>query len=175
MKEDLLLVKKVLDKHKTKFFLIYGTALGAYRDGDFLPGDYDVDLGTFDNTHFEEIRKDLEAEGFEIGVCYNVDTKEEIPAKMILSERNTRVDIYHFEKSEDEYVAWKHSFSKHPFLSMPLKFKKLENVKFLGKKFLIPADTEEYLEFLYGDWKSREKKQGRLYAEIHGLPKELYV
>ena len=35
-KKNLFEVKNILDKYHTEFFLIYGTALGAYRDKDFI-------------------------------------------------------------------------------------------------------------------------------------------
>lgn len=175
-KRDLLDFKKILDKYHTKFFLIYGTALGAYREGDFIAHDEDIDLGTFDNTHFENIRKELEEIGFTIGVCYDIEKKQEIPATMVLSERNIRVDLYFFEKEGEDYVAWKHKFSYHPFLFMPKKFSKTKLIKFLGRTFNIITPTEEYLEFLYGDWKNPEaKRQGRLYAEIKGIKKDVYL
>jgi len=42
--KDLLLIKKLFKKYEIPFFLSYGTCLGAYRDGDFLPDDDDIDL-----------------------------------------------------------------------------------------------------------------------------------
>lgn len=173
--QDFKDVVSVLRKHNTKFFLIYGTALGAYRDKAFIPNDYDIDIGSFDNSKREEIVKDLEALGFDIGVLYDTETRKEIPAKMILSERNTRVDIFFFEEKDGEYVAWKHPHSHYPFKAMPLKFKEMQEVEIYGEKVDIPSPIEEYLEYLYTDWRVPSKEQGRLYADVHGLPKEKYV
>ena len=41
---NLLAVKKVLDKNKVKFGLMFGTLLGAVREGNFIEHDEDVDL-----------------------------------------------------------------------------------------------------------------------------------
>lgn len=175
-KQDLMDVTKVLKKYKTKFFLIYGTALGAVRDGDFLDGDDDIDLGTFDNSHFEEIRKDLEELGFDIGICYDVEQNVEVPAVMVLSERNVRVDLYFFEKKSDGYIANKHNFSRHPLLFMPLEFSNTKKIDFLGEEFRVPAPTDKYLEFLYGDWRDKNnKRQGKLYAEHYGIKEDTFI
>ncbi|GET91469.1 hypothetical protein, conserved [Leishmania tarentolae] len=45
--EALLAVEEVLTSQKIRFFLACGTALGARRDGCFIPYDEDVDLGIF--------------------------------------------------------------------------------------------------------------------------------
>ena len=43
--EALLSIKAVLDQQRIPFFLACGTALGARRDGCFIPYDEDIDLG----------------------------------------------------------------------------------------------------------------------------------
>lgn len=172
--QDLLDVKKVFDKYQVKFFLIYGTALGAYRDGKFLKGDYDIDLGSFGTEHKDKIREDLEKLGFEIGVLFDATTQEIIPTDMVLSERNVRVDTFFFKEDKGEYVAWKHPFSFHPFMAMPLKFKKTEKVTLYGHEFEMLTPAKEYLDYLYGeDWGI--KKQGRLYADVHNIKEEKYI
>jgi len=175
-KIDLLETKEVFDSFGLDFFLIYGTALGAYRDGDFLPNDGDVDLGTFDNSRFPEIKSELERRGFNIAAIHDVANHQVIPSDMILSERNTRIDTYFFTRWPNEWVAWKHQYSYHPLLSMPLKFTKTAPIKFLGTTFKILVPTEEYLTYLYGDWYNKEnKRQGKLYAEVHGIKEDKYI
>lgn len=171
--KDLADAKSILDKHQTKFFLIYGTALGAYRDGEFLKGDYDIDLGSFDPSHREEIKDDLIRLGFEVGVIHDTSTNTQKPSKMILAERNIRVDTFFFEEEEGEYVAWKHEFTDNPFLSMPLSFNKTEKVKLYGIEYEMPTPAKDYLNYLYGDYVNNIR-QGRLYNEIHGLPPTKY-
>ena len=175
-KKNLFEVKNILDKYHTEFFLIYGTALGAYRDKDFITGDGDIDLGTFDNSKFEEIKKDLEDEGFEIGICFDIEKKQEIPTKMILSEkRGIRVDLYYFEPYENDYVAWKHSYSYHPFMFLPKEFNKVKSIKFLGKIFNILTPIEKYLSFLYDNWEIKSNQQGKLFADIKGIKEDKYI
>jgi len=43
--ENLGDVKQILDDAGVKYWLDYGTLLGAVRDGKFIPWDNDIDLG----------------------------------------------------------------------------------------------------------------------------------
>ncbi|KAK7199741.1 LicD family [Novymonas esmeraldas] len=43
----LLAMQELLDRHGIRFFLACGTALGARREGCFIPHDEDIDLGIF--------------------------------------------------------------------------------------------------------------------------------
>jgi len=46
-KEALLSLSEVFTQNKITFFLIFGTALGAIRENDFLEHDIDIDIGIF--------------------------------------------------------------------------------------------------------------------------------
>ena len=43
--ENLCLFKEIADRNGFKFFLAYGTLLGAAREKDFITHDEDIDLG----------------------------------------------------------------------------------------------------------------------------------
>ncbi len=67
--ESLILLKKRFEKYDLKFWLDFGTLLGAVRDGAIIPWDHDIDLGMIKNE--EEFKtiikacKELEKKGFE--------------------------------------------------------------------------------------------------------------
>ena len=42
--EGLILIKNILDKIEVKYYLSSGTLLGAVRDKDFIPWDWDVQM-----------------------------------------------------------------------------------------------------------------------------------
>lgn len=136
--EDLIDIKKVLDKLKIPFFLNYGTLLGAVRDKDFIDGDEDVDIGIFGNEKREEILEALYKKGF-----YKREGKDD---SNICVNRNVLIDIHLFKERKNDYVDG----LSHLFI--PKKFDKLKRIKFKGVYFLAPNPTEEYLEFCYGNW-----------------------
>jgi len=143
--EDLKIVKNVLDKLKVKFFLNYGTLLGAYRDGDFLESDNDIDLGIFGNERREEILEELKKQGFYL--------REGKDNGNICVDRKTHFDIHLFTLKGDEYLC---GLSNCKF---PKEFDKLEKIIFKGLIFFVPGKTEKYLEMSYGDWRNKDNKK----------------
>ncbi|WP_242158101.1 LicD family protein [Aestuariivivens sediminis] len=142
-KQNLLELKALLDKHKIKFGLIYGTLLGAIREGNFIKHDEDIDLSMLDE-HKEDLL-DVLPEIIDIGfriIRYN--------DKLLSIERNDEyIDFYFFRKTHSSY--------RKCDLGLKAKSTYLENTKsykFLGEDFQIPVEAEKFLKELYGkDWK----------------------
>lgn len=184
--KDLLDVKKVLDQYKVPFFLAYGTCLGAYRDGDFLPDDDDIDLVITEQITLETRKAigwmlyDL---GFKTqGISFNVFGRME-PQEIgyngtektgiICCERNIKFTIFFFykemcDKHGEEYVCIP-KLGAVKLIASPVKFyKKPETIKFHKTKFLVPSPIKEYLAFTYEDWKDKTKRDhGMTYYEMH--------
>ena len=70
MHKTFLVAKEILDELKVPFHLDSGTALGAIRQGNFMPHDKDVDVGVFqwelDLASLPSINKAFSARGFEL-------------------------------------------------------------------------------------------------------------
>ncbi len=81
-------VTTVLDKNKIKYTLIYGTLLGAYREGKCIPWDADFDLMLFDDTYDEAVRL----------------LKRELPDDMFIEDSETEENYFH---------AWAHVKDKY--------------------------------------------------------------
>jgi len=66
--KDLQKFKNFCDKHKIKFWLDWGTLLGAVRSGEFIPWEQDIDLGFYkqDLTKVVKHKKTLEKLGFRL-------------------------------------------------------------------------------------------------------------
>lgn len=169
MMMDLLAIDTIFKKVGAKMFLLYGTALGAYRDKDFLPGDEDLDLGSFDVSLRDKVAEEMRQAGFEVSTCWDEKIKGYRESEMIHAWHDIHVDIFFFRKKEEGYVA-NRSVEEEPFVILPPKTtESFEPVTLLGKEFSVLSPIEPYLEFCYEDWKDPKKKDhGKLYHNLLG-------
>lgn len=195
-KHDLKLIKQVFDRHEIPFFLAYGTALGAYRDKDFLPGDDDIDLGVTTDNFSRNIplikRKALGWALYDLGfqpqsIMFNVFGRMEMgeigyngdhETGIIVCERGVKVTIFFFKDDKcPEHGDVKVCIPKLgavKLIESPAKFYKgLKRIRFHGENYTVPSPTEEYLEFTYNDWKDKlARDHGKTYFEMHPAEKE---
>jgi len=140
-KENLFLFYSVIKESKLKFFLIYGTLLGAVREADFIEHDSDTDLGMYfsDRDKFLPFIFKLKEEGFDL-VRYD----SHLLSLMRLGEY---IDVYFFEKKIIPSIGW---YSGSLFI--PSKFlNKLGVYLFHQKEFLVPDQYEKFFVFCYGE------------------------
>ena len=142
--ENLILLKKILDRHGIPFQLAFGTLLGAIREKDFISHDEDIDL-TFldeDRERFFEILPELNESGFTI--C-RFDRNDLIS----IMRQGEYIDLYFYRRLNSELrvcSGWV-NLSRHITDSTKIVFK--------GFEFNIPRQWEEYLVGEYGsDWKT---------------------
>ncbi|MBO5372836.1 MAG: LicD family protein [Lachnospiraceae bacterium] len=77
--EMLLELQKFTDAHDLSFFLVGGSALGAYRHQGFIPWDDDVDIAMM-RSDFEKLEKYMEEAGNRIGdFLYSPVEKQIVP------------------------------------------------------------------------------------------------
>jgi len=145
----LLDFKHVLDKHDLKFWLIWGTALGAYRDGQIIPYDHDMDSAIL----YDDRRKLLD--------CTPDLIKASITPWIIgvqpdglwfrFGRGKCFIDVVLFRMIGDEYHCMKWS-------TEPKMFDVEKRISFLDEDFLLPSLPEEYFEDKYGsDWRTPKK------------------
>ncbi len=152
-KECLFLVKKILDDRGIPFLLMHGTLLGAYRDGNFIPHDNDLDLGIYeiDDERMKSVIPDLYEAGIKIcrfhyGIIYSFIYKGLI------------CDIDVIQNAKFPFK------SRYYRVLTELVPKKLlleyTSYDFLGTSFFIPKRVEDFLAYEYGkDW--RVPRKGR--------------
>lgn len=142
--ENLCLFKEIADRNGFKFFLAYGTMLGAVREKDFIAHDEDIDLGADyqDVDQFLAMLFELRYNGFEVA-------RWDDRGLISVIRNNEYIDIYFFKKYTDKLMI---------NCGEPLPTKFFENqadLEFKGMTFSAPADIEGVMEFWYGkDWRT---------------------
>lgn len=185
--KDLEQIKEVFDKFGVRFFLVYGALLGHYRDGDFLPGDDDIDLAVIDPID-HETRKKIGWMLYDLGfepqplafnvygrmepqdLAYNGDGETGI----IVCERNFKFTIFFFKEEQcdqhgPEYVCTP-KLGALKLIASPKRFyEKAVSIKIGKTSYLTPSPIEDYLSFTYFDnWKDKsDRRHGHTYFEMH--------
>lgn len=185
--KDLEDIKAVFDKFGVRFFVVYGAVLGFYRDGDFLPGDDDIDLAVVDQIDLKT-RKAIGWTLYDLGfgpqnVAFNVFGRME-PSEIgyngddqtgiIVCERNFKFTIFFFKEEECpqhgfEYVCTP-KLGAMKLIASPVRYySKPSSIKINKKKYLVPGSVEDYLSFTYFDnWKDKtDRRHGDTYNEMH--------
>lgn len=142
--ENLCLFKEIADRNGFRFFLAYGTLLGAIREKDFIDHDEDIDLGADyqDVELFMSMLFELREHGFEVA-------RWDDRGLISIIRNNEYIDIYFFKEYNDKLLI---------NCGEPLPKKFLENqgvIEFKGVEFNAPADTVGAVEYWYGkDWQT---------------------
>jgi len=125
--------------------LIYGTALGFYRDGGFIKGDSDIDIRVVCNREkWDELvreldKKDIKQTNKPKGFAFR---KHDI---LTCIERSEKVGIVTFEN------GWE-------YMVQPL-YHEFDIIEYKGRKYNVPHPIEKYLENRYGEgWKTPNPK-----------------
>ena len=150
-KKEFLKICDVLTSLKINFFLNSGILLGAIRDNDFIKWDWDIEISVFSYEFFPKIDLiclTLEKSGFKITRIIRNKNNLKIDFIGICPSDVTSYTIYGWKYSKLRDVYWRKE------LSIPSKFlNKLSKFNFLGQQFNCPSYIEEYLTFVYGNWK----------------------
>jgi hypothetical protein len=156
--EMLLKVKELLDKNNIKFWLMAGTALGAYRDKSFVSWDTkDIDIGLYYKDYWKA-KKVIEESEFSFKWIWRKEF-----AIHYGEEFHPHLDfIFHDIIGNDFY--W-YFYTPNPInkiwnvegrCKLPKKIlEPLKKIKFLDTTFRIPGNIEKYLEGCYTEnWKT---------------------
>lgn len=158
-------VKKVLDKHDIRFFLMFGTLLGAIRENDFIWYDNDMDIGILweDLGKIQNTIKDFQDLGYTVLLGEYI--KDYIIFRYIhIAPYHEKVDMVTLIPYK-EYYVWARSAhvfnqglkieqAKYVLLPFPKKhFEKFDTIKFKGEDFLVPHLAEELLTYQFKTWR----------------------
>ena len=123
-----------------------GILLGAVREKNFIKWDWDVELGVFTEEIFgkvNQVKEKFEKARFKVEL---VD----------LSFEGFKINLFYHQ---NKYTLWglhnNKEWTQRVSYRFPKKFfDKLDEISFRGQIYSTPNDVEEFLTYVYGDWKT---------------------
>jgi hypothetical protein len=143
---DMTLLQSGFDGLDIKYSLNGGTLLGAMRNGDFIPWDWDVEYIIYGDVIWYDLISRLKSLGLDVTVTIFSG------APKILIHSVVLIEIFKFVKKDSMYYRG-HWIIKNNNMLIPSKYlDKLITFNFKGIKTYIPTLSQEYLTYRYGNW-----------------------
>ena len=139
-------VDTLLKEQKVNYFLSCGTALGLYRDGNFIEWDDEIDIDVFSEIFvpkMEKLKEIFIKKGFVVRATFRGE-----PSKMSIFKEGVKVSFGAIYDNKKGYRCDLYQKFPSKFFDKPTKF------LFNGRIFSLPNSIEEYLTYYYGDWKT---------------------
>ncbi len=152
-----------LKKHDIKYWLAYGTLLGAVRDGKMIPWDEDIDLG-IEIDDAREVLKHL-PELYEAGYSFAISMMSDgkiCSINIFCSKTNSlHITLDISEETTDLYLGECISGIQFPGCYWPKDdIEKLIEIEFEGRMYPAPTNPEFGLSVYYSrDWKIPQAKK----------------
>jgi phosphorylcholine metabolism protein LicD len=182
-KQLLLDVANILDQLQIPFFLMQGTALGAYRDHGFVPTEKDIDLGVLQEYLTSDAVQLLTREF--IQQRYDVELFVQpfsYVRTMVLWGQNCKLDLVGWTKcNEKRFTATPvREWIDKPYAIVhnSQMLESYQELEMFGRMWKVPSPIEEYLVLEYGSsWKTPQEdhiSRTRIYnyLEQEGLPSD---
>lgn len=119
---------------KIKAFLVFGLCLGFVRDGRYIDGDNDLDVGVICNEAERKMLFDsLKYNNFRKGRSYRYNTH--------FHKNKVLIDIF--------------------FLEAKGFYSSFDSVQYKGKAYPVPHPVKEFLSACYSNWKIKEMQKTR--------------
>jgi len=150
-KNNLLDYKKVMDKHEIRYGLMFGTLLGAIREGGFIPWDEDVDVFSLEEDRKKMLNAlfDFEEYGFKVA-RYRENKKGHFLLSLIRDD--DYIDTYFYKKNLNQRVYGDNGIAAK-YLN------DTETIDLFDEKFPVPINPKEVLTILYGEnWHIPDKE-----------------
>lgn len=145
-KEVLFRMKSLLDMKKVRFWLIYGTLLGAIREHSFISFDFDVDIQTDEYGKFVSLIPWLDENGMKL-------IRVQPGRVYTFSMGGVYIDVYIAHKAPFPLNLWC-SWLNGNIVPTRLVYPLVE-MDFLGERFMVPLRAESLLAFFYGkSWRT---------------------
>ena len=163
--KSILEIKELMDDLDVIFFLRHGTCLGAVRDGQLIPWDDDIDIGSIigmnnlDEKSISKIIDSFKLNGFKTEV-----SESAFHISVSLSKSGIPID-WTCSKILQGYIY------QYPAVKIPVNlYDDLKPISFLGTSFFVPNPPEKYLSLKYGSEWMTPKKTGYENDIIKSIP-----
>ena len=135
------------------YWLSAGTALGIYRDGNFIGGDSDIDLGIKGDVSDDLVEDAMLGAGF---MTQKYRNHGGIPQQRAYVKDGIPVDISIFHEEGDFYIF----YTPCGVIRKPKHLlEDFHTINFKGREYFIP-NPQEYLKWRYGDWRTPSDSKG---------------
>ncbi|MFC1953538.1 LicD family protein [Chloroflexota bacterium] len=163
-KEVLKEITKIMDDAGVTFFLRQGTCLGAIRDGDLIPWDDDIDLGSVIGLHglVEKSVEPVVATLRENGYITRIELLDHC-LHVVMTKSSIRIEWRCYKIFGD-------SIYQYPAVKTPVSlFTDLKKINLVGEELNVPNPPDEYLRLKYGeDWMT-PKQSGSFESDVIDL------
>jgi hypothetical protein len=148
-------VFRILERQKVRYWLEGGSLLGAVRNGDIIPWDYDVDLGMYADDLGKSMHLVNSAEApyeAEDGFIWEKATEGDFYRIQYSSTNRLHVDIFPFF-SHNGTMTKKTWFKSHrQDMPFPEHFlKPISKMPFVGVEVSVPNNAEKFLDMKFGE------------------------
>lgn len=153
----------VLEYNKVRWFLAFGTCLGAYREGKIIGHDKDMDIGIMAEDFDFSILSQMQEIGFEVKFIFGMRF---LGYEIAFTRNDIKIDLIFYYKKDDKIwnALWKNGgrngMSDIIKLVYPKELFDNWDMGYInGHKFIIPNDTISYIKSIYGNnWEVVDKK-----------------
>ncbi|MDZ7860061.1 MAG: glycosyltransferase [Candidatus Krumholzibacteriota bacterium] len=173
--ENLISVKKILNKLNMRFWLTDGTLLGCFRENGFIPHDFDLDIGAFIEDYDDRIIMEFIGNGWEL---HHIFGKVELGLELSFIRNDVRLDIFFFYEEDGRYwhAAWLDTERGKNLIKYYYDKFELKETEFLGNNFYVPDDTLKYVKTKYGQtWRTPIKNWDWAFGPENSVKTGIYL